>query len=79
MKESVTYQGILEEGKAIGELAGQRGLLLRLGTKRFGKPDRKTQAALESISSADELVELVERSMNVSSWSELFAGRRRKP
>ena len=82
MKESVTYQGILEEGeargKAIGEVRGRRDLLLKLGTKHFGKPDRKTRTALESIDSKDKLDDLVERSMNVSSWDELLSSGRRK-
>jgi hypothetical protein len=72
MKESVTYQGILEEGEAIGKIAGKRDSLLTLGTKLFGKPDRKTQAALKAIDSADELDGLIVRSVNVSSWKELL-------
>jgi hypothetical protein len=53
MKESVTYQEILEEGEAIGFQKGDvvgllkgkaeeaRRLLLRQGSKRFGVPDSK--------------------------------------
>ena len=74
MKESVTYQGILEEGEAIGEAPGRvigalealRGSLLKLGTSLFGKPDRKTQAALEAIDSTEKLDSLILRCVNVS-------------
>lgn len=80
MKESVTYQGILEEGEAIGEargkaigkIAGKRDSLVRLGTNLFGKPDRKTHAALKAIDSADELDGLIVRCVNASSWNELL-------
>jgi hypothetical protein len=39
LKHSPTYQGLIREGRAEG-LAAARGLVLKLGTRRFGPPDR---------------------------------------
>jgi hypothetical protein len=73
MKESTTYQRILEEGQAIGKMLGWRSALLRLGTKKFGPPDAKTKLAIEAIDSLDQLDDLVERCLVVSTWTELLA------
>jgi predicted transposase YdaD len=51
MKESTTYQAILEEGRAEGE---RRGLML-LGTERFGPPGPRTRAAIDAIHSVERL------------------------
>jgi predicted transposase YdaD len=77
MKESTTYQAILDEGaakgEAKGELKGERRMLLHLASKKFGPPNKKTAWALESIDSHERLVLLAERVSFVSSWSELMA------
>jgi hypothetical protein len=49
MKESVTYQAILEEGAEKGALAEARKFVLRQGRVRFGPPDARVPAALEAI------------------------------
>jgi predicted transposase YdaD len=81
MKESVTYQGILEEGEARGEargeergaLRGRRDSLLRIGAKRFGPADAATQAVIEAIESADRFDDLLDRVLIASNWAELLA------
>jgi hypothetical protein len=45
MKESVTYQAILEEGRAEAE----KRYLLLLGSQRLGQPDAAMHAALDAI------------------------------
>ena len=84
MKESSTYQAILEEGKVEGMAEGlamgmtegrakeARSLLLLLGTKRFGAPDTRTQAAIEAIRSVERLERLVARVLEAESWEELL-------
>jgi len=80
MKESVTYQAILEEGEAKGReegrvegrVEGERNLLLRLGGKRFGPPDVRTVAAIQAITSLEHLEQLGERMLEVESWAELL-------
>ena len=49
MKESVTYQAILEEGEAKGQLAEAKRLLRLQGESRFGPPDKPSVLALEAI------------------------------
>ncbi|MBI3469541.1 MAG: DUF4351 domain-containing protein [Planctomycetes bacterium] len=68
MKESVTYQEIVEEGR----LDKGRKDILRIGTKRFGKPSRKMRQTISQISDLDRLDALLDRVLEVSSWNELL-------
>jgi predicted transposase YdaD len=76
MKESVTYQAILEEGEARGEARGKTegalALLLRLGEKRLGPPDAATRQALAAITSLERLEQCADRLLEVESWAELL-------
>lgn len=80
MKESDTYQAILEEGaaigeargEAIGEVKGERNALLRLGSKRFGQPDATTIAAIQAITTLEQLEQLMDRLLEAESWAELL-------
>lgn len=76
MKDSVTYQEIIEEGKAegeaIGAVKGERNLILLQGGKRFGEPSAVTLATLQRVTSPAELERLALRLLEVESWSELF-------
>jgi hypothetical protein len=82
MKESSTYQAIIEEGRVEGREEGRvegrveeaRAILLRQGTKRFGPPTPQAQAALEAIIAIDRLELLSERLLDVESRHELLAG-----
>jgi predicted transposase YdaD len=74
MKESVTYQAILEEGRA----EEARKLLLLMGVKRFGPPDEQTLSALEAVTNIAHLEQLSERLLDVSSWDELLTANRRR-
>ncbi len=69
MRESVTYQAILDEGR----VEEARRLLLRQGTRRFGPPDARTEAWLMSIKNLDRLEALGEELVVVASWEELRA------
>jgi predicted transposase YdaD len=86
MKESVTYQAILEEGEEKGVLKGAlaeaRKIVLRQGRVRFGPPDAQAMAALERIADIERLEELSERLLSAASWQELLglpAPRRPRP
>jgi len=90
MKESVTYQAILEEGVAQGiaqgvaqgqskgALAEARKLLLLQGSERFGRPDARTAARLESIADLRQLEELAVQVMKAESWQELLSAPARR-
>jgi predicted transposase YdaD len=73
MKESTTYQFILEEGEAIGEVRGARNSLLALARKKFGRPPKKALAALEQIADVDRLVRMTEAVLDVTTWNDLLA------
>jgi predicted transposase YdaD len=73
MKESSTYQAILEEGRSEGRIAEARKLLLLQGNARFGPPDDQARAVLERTSNIEVLEGLFVRLPNVSGWHELLA------
>lgn len=87
MKESSTYQAILEEGRSEGALAEAKKLLRALGSRRFGEPDSQTVAAIERIGELALLEDLCNRLDSARSWQELLRptvagsrqGRRRRP
>jgi hypothetical protein len=73
MKESVTYQAIVEEGETKGALRARQEDLLLLGRKRFGAPSPASEAALRGISDPDRLARLIDALLEVSSWDGLLA------
>jgi hypothetical protein len=88
MKESVTYQAIIEEGMAEGLAKGlaegkieeARAILLLQGRSRFGEPSAETLAAIQAVTDVQKLEELSVRLLVVSSWQELLGlyGSRRR-
>ena len=76
MKESVTYQAIIAEGKAEGVIEGaidgSRKLLLRMATHRFGPPSKANLAALKRITDLARLEDLSDRLLIVDSWQDLL-------
>ncbi len=77
MKESVTYQAIVEEGevkgRAEGILRARLEDLLLLGRRRFGDPSAETEIALRGIADADRLARMIAALLDASSWEELLA------
>lgn len=69
MKESVTYQAIVEKG----EIKGRKENLLIIGNKRFGSPEKRIAEAIEMIEDHPRLNRMIERSLDVSSWDELIS------
>ena len=65
MKDSVTYQANVEEGKIDD--------LLRLGQRRFGAPSIAAEAALRAITDVERLARLIDRLLDASSWEELLS------
>jgi predicted transposase YdaD len=86
MKESVTYQAIVEEGRAEGRAEGRtegqaegrirtaREFLILIGQKRLGAPDEQVVQTIESLDDLEKLRDLAGRVLDVSSWHELLAG-----
>jgi predicted transposase YdaD len=72
MRESDTYQAILDEGREEGRVQGLQRALLHLGRKKFGEPDEAARRALLGITDLDRLDRLSERLLDVSTWQELL-------
>jgi predicted transposase YdaD len=73
MRESVTYQAILEEGREEGHVEGLHRMILRQGRVRFGEADETVRKQIEAIRDIVVLEDLSERLVMVSSWDELLA------
>lgn len=90
MKESVTYQAILDEGRQegrreglqegrqeglqMGQVAEAQRILLRLGEKRLGPCPPETRAQIEALLDVQRLETLTERLLDVEDWDELLSG-----
>ena len=72
MRESSTYQLIVEEGA----IESRRETILVIGTKRFGEPAAEIRAALSRTEEMARLVTLRDRLLDVSSWAELMKPQR---
>jgi len=86
MQESTTYQAILREGRnegliegrneglIEGRVTGEQQLLVRQGTKKFGKPDPSILAAIAAIRDVERLEALGERIIDpdVRDWGSLL-------
>jgi predicted transposase YdaD len=68
MKESSTYQAILEEGRT----EEARKFLVRLGSSLYGPPDATVQAALEGISDVERLEQLGVEVHTKANWEDLL-------
>jgi len=82
MKESSTYQAILEEGRTEGAVAEAKRVLRLQGDEAFGSPDTRTAAAIERLTDLPHLEELLRRVRTAANWQELLgqpaSGRRRR-
>jgi predicted transposase YdaD len=71
MRESSTYQKILEDGRAEGREEGERALFLRLARLRLGEPSERARKVIESASR--ETIEVwAEALYKVETWQELI-------
>jgi predicted transposase YdaD len=89
MKESSTYQAILEEGRVEGRMEGRmegrtegavaeaKKVLRLLGEEAFGPAEGRTITSIEEINDLAQLEELLKRLRSATSWQELFAQRTR--
>jgi predicted transposase YdaD len=74
MRESSVYQRILSEGRTEGQIDGERRLLLRQATAKFGPAPEATAAQLRALADLDELDRLGVRLLKVATWDELLDG-----
>jgi hypothetical protein len=69
MKESTTYQAILEEG-GVNEL---QKVLLLLGDQRFGPPNEIVRATIEETTDLPQLERWTARLLKAANWEDLVA------
>ncbi len=78
MKESTTYQAILEEGEEKGKREGAlieaRKLVRLQGEDLFGVPNARSAAVIEDITDVTQLEQLSLRLPRCNSWEELLEG-----
>lgn len=72
MRESVTYQAILKEGRAEGSANEARKILLTQGRKRFGPPNPAVEAAINETTEIEYLEKLIDKLYEVHSWEDLL-------
>jgi len=72
MRESSTYQMILDEGRVEGRVEEARTLLVQLGVDKFGVPSEDASQALETIADVERLERLIRRILRARSWDELL-------
>ncbi len=72
MKESSTYQFILEEGRQEGEVRHAQRTLLRQGRQKFGPPVAADEAALLAITDLDRLDRMTDRILQAADWNDLL-------
>jgi len=72
MRESSTYQMILDEGRVEGRVEEARTLLVQLGVDKFGVPSEDASRALETIADVERLERLIRRILRARSWDELL-------
>jgi hypothetical protein len=88
IEESSVCQDIFAKGEAMGEANGKaRGeakgsvdrrvegawlAILRLGRRKFGQPHERVRSTVKAIDAVDQLIALLDRILDVSSWDELL-------
>ena len=78
IEQSVTYQMILKEGRAMGRaeaaLERIRNILLELGEKRFGVPDTALKMKIEAMHSREQIEWAIVALVKARSWQEALQG-----
>ncbi|HVA48098.1 MAG TPA: hypothetical protein VNH11_17140 [Pirellulales bacterium] len=68
LRDSTTYQLIVEEGMA----QGLRTMLIQIGARRLGPPPAAVQESLDAIDDVARLNRMGERVLDVANWRELL-------
>ncbi len=74
MKESSTWQAAVQEGVQLGQVEEARGLVLRLGGKWLGEPDRATSDFLRELDDREKLETIAERLRDARTWADALRG-----
>jgi hypothetical protein len=69
LEESSVYQGIFRKGR----VEEARQVLLLQGHEKFGPPDPRVEATIDTIADLGRLHDLIKRLLDVPTWEELLA------
>lgn len=75
MKESTTYQYIIEEGEKKGIVKGVHRTILALGEDKFGKPSAAVVKRLKAVDDLDHLERISKNVLHAKTWKELLDTR----
>lgn len=73
MKESVTYQAVLSEGRVEGRVEEAKRIIIRQASKRFGPASTASLSRLEGVGDPERLEELADRVLTAEGWDDLLA------
>jgi len=73
MRESSTYQAILDEGREEGRIESLHKTILRQGQHRFGPASKSVQNKIMALTDRKRLERMTEQVLEVGSWQELLA------
>ena len=63
----------------MGRAEEARAILIRLGTKEFGKPTEEVEARIAAMTNIDRLEDLIDRTSEFATWDELLISPSNKP
>lgn len=69
MRESSTYQAILNEGRE----EAARAMVLRLGRRHLGEPAEQVLTTIENLQPKARLEQMFDKILDVKTWEELLA------
>lgn len=69
MRDSSTYQAILEEGR----VEKARQMIQKVGEKRFGRLAKKDRSALRDVNEIDRLDRIIDRLLDAADWADLLS------
>ncbi len=70
---SKSYRETVLKGRAEGRAEGERAMLVRMGTARFGPPPAAVSARVAA-ATPDDLDRLADRLLSAAGWGDLFVG-----
>ncbi len=72
IRQSSTYQAILDEGRLEATIEHLRTVILHLGQRRFGAPSEKIYGKIMATYNPERLMRMAKSLLDVKSWQELL-------
>ena len=72
LEEVPAIKNVFKQAEARGHARGVRESLIRLGTRRFGSPDRRIRGRISRINDIDQIDAFVSHLFDFSTWNRLL-------